>query len=113
VGNGDGDPAALAVVCGVADAAVAPGSRVTAVYVLGSLAHGSFASLVSDIDVAPVLADAGPTTGLRSSSSRRPSALAGFPWPSGCRCSGAPQRLQCVTSDRRGRNRMRTILIFV
>lgn len=38
----------------------APGDRVTAVYVLGSLAHGGFAPLVSDIDVALVLAGAVP-----------------------------------------------------
>jgi hypothetical protein len=38
------------------------GAEIEAVYILGSLAHGGFAPLVSDVDVAIVLASTGPDT---------------------------------------------------
>ncbi|WP_130290901.1 hypothetical protein [Pseudonocardia sediminis] len=38
------------------------GDRLAAVYALGSLAHGGFAPLVSDVDVALVLTEVGPRT---------------------------------------------------
>jgi hypothetical protein len=44
------------------------GSEIEAIYVLGSLAHGGFAPLVSDVDVAIVLGSTGPDTADRVAS---------------------------------------------
>ena len=41
------------------------GAEIEAIYTLGSLAHGGFAPLVSDIDVAIVLSETGPETAAR------------------------------------------------
>lgn len=54
------------VVADAVDAARAIfGSEIEAIYTLGSLAHGGFAPLVSDIDVALVVRDTGADTAAR------------------------------------------------
>lgn len=49
----------------VAAAEAVFGAEIEAIYTLGSLAHGGFAPLVSDIDVAIVLSETGPETAAR------------------------------------------------
>ena len=47
------------------------GAEIEAIYTLGSLAHGGFAPLVSDMDVAIVLGSTGPDTADRIVSVQR------------------------------------------
>jgi predicted nucleotidyltransferase len=48
------------------------GAEIEAVYALGSLAHGGFAPLVSDVDIAIVLGSTGPDTADRIATVQRP-----------------------------------------
>jgi hypothetical protein len=65
-------PAADQVVADTMEAAgTVFGAEIEAIYTLGSLAHGGFAPLVSDVDVAIVLGSTGPDTADRIASVQR------------------------------------------